>query len=110
MKVPTGTKGNNCTTIERVDQTAGLDYEVQYKKGIENRVADALSRSLEEEPTLYAISAVEPTWMNKIEMSYEHDHAALQLIIELVTNPGAKPKLTLTPGVIRFEDKIYVGR
>lgn len=39
----------------------GLDYEVQYKKGTENRVTDALSRRLEEEPTLYVISTVEPT-------------------------------------------------
>ncbi|XP_019227493.1 PREDICTED: uncharacterized protein LOC109208797 [Nicotiana attenuata] len=31
----------------------GLDYEVQYKKGSENRVADALSRRQEEESTLY---------------------------------------------------------
>ncbi|XP_019265828.1 PREDICTED: uncharacterized protein LOC109243359 [Nicotiana attenuata] len=36
----------------------GLDYEVQYKKGTENRVADALSRRQDQESTLLAISTV----------------------------------------------------
>lgn len=43
-------------------------------------------------------------------MTYEHDPAGLQLITELITTPRAKPKFALTQGVIRFEDKIYVGR
>lgn len=51
----------------------GLDYEMQYKKGAENRVADALSRRQGEESTLFALSSTEPTWMSEVEQSYEHD-------------------------------------
>ncbi|OIT27199.1 hypothetical protein A4A49_56294, partial [Nicotiana attenuata] len=39
----------------------GMDYEVQYKKGTENRVADALSRVQEVESSLKAMSTTEPT-------------------------------------------------
>lgn len=53
------------------------DYEVQYNKGKKNRVADALSRRDEESPTLNDISGVEPTWMEEITQSYEHDPIAL---------------------------------
>lgn len=48
----------------------GLDYEVQYKKGTEIRVTDALSKVQEIEPSLL-------TWMSEIELSYEHDPTAL---------------------------------
>nr|XP_009801581.1 PREDICTED: uncharacterized protein LOC104247310 [Nicotiana sylvestris] len=88
----------------------GLDYETQYKKEAENRVADALSRRQEEVFELYAISSVEPTLMKMMEMSYEHDLVASQLITELITIHGAKPKYTLTQGVIRFKEKIFVSK
>lgn len=47
--------------------------------------------------------------MKEIEMSYEHDSIATQLITELITIPGAKPQCTLTQGFIRFEGHIFVG-
>lgn len=56
------------------------------------------------------ISTMELTWIKEIEMSYEHDLVALQLITKLITTPRAKPKFTLTQRVIRFEENIFVGR
>lgn len=39
----------------------GLDYEVQYKKGSENKVADTLSRRQDEDSTLLAIYTIQDT-------------------------------------------------
>ena len=49
----------------------GMDYEIQYKKGIENQDAYALSRrhkALADPPlhSCLAISAVKPVWMEEL--------------------------------------------
>lgn len=74
-------------------------------------MVDALSRSLEDvESSVNAIFIVKPTWMHQIIQSYEHDPVTSQLITELITDPNCKPKFSLHQGVIRYEQKIYVGR
>lgn len=88
----------------------GLDYEVQYKKGAENKVADALSRKKEEDPTLNDITAADPTWMKEIELSYEQDSQALQLNAELITAPNSMPNFSLSQGILRHDHRIYVGK
>lgn len=55
----------------------GLDYVIEYKKGVENRVADALSRreGVEEVETmeLMAITELIPQWVQDVHSSYEGD-------------------------------------
>jgi len=44
----------------------GYDFEIIYKKGKQNVVADALSRKDEDvEALLCAISIIQPEWINK---------------------------------------------
>lgn len=61
----------------------GLDYEVQYKKGAENKIADALSRRHDEDSTLLALSTIQATWIEEVCSSYESDPLASQLLSEL---------------------------
>ncbi|XP_071913949.1 uncharacterized protein [Coffea arabica] len=65
-----------------------LDYEIQYKKGADNGVADALSKRRFEGPykdlaanhNVCAISTVQPTWMQELVDSYEEDTEVQQKI------------------------------
>lgn len=53
----------------------GLDYEIHYKQGADNRVADALSRRghWQEQGSLTIISSVKPDWITQVEESYVGD-------------------------------------
>jgi hypothetical protein len=44
----------------------GYDYEIIYKKGKENIVADALSRKHEEEGSLFCLSLLVPDWIEEV--------------------------------------------
>jgi hypothetical protein len=52
-----------------------FDYQIEYKKGSENSVADPLSRKMEqaEIPQCLAISAIVPKWKSKVLQSYDKD-------------------------------------
>ena len=68
------------TTIQHkwMTKLLGLDYKIEYKKGVDNRVADALSRRhttghQEELGSCLAITSVQPGWMEELQKSYEGD-------------------------------------
>jgi hypothetical protein len=44
----------------------GYDYEIIYKKGKDNVVADALSRKYEDEGSLFSLSFIIPDWLQAI--------------------------------------------
>lgn len=54
----------------------GYDYIVEYKKGVKNKVVDALSRrdeeAIEDANTIYrAVSIVEPKWLTEVKQMME---------------------------------------
>lgn len=59
-----------------------LNFKIQYKKGITNATADALSRYPESDSVL-AISSVTPTWLEKLQEGYYDDANSKQLLSEL---------------------------
>jgi hypothetical protein len=69
-----------------------LDYQIEYKKGTENVVADALSRG---EPAVSAISSTSPAWVIDIEASYIDDAHCTDIIQKLLINPSAVPHYLL---------------
>lgn len=47
----------------------GYDYEINYKKGKENVMVDALSRKYEEEGSLFALSLPVTNWIAERDLS-----------------------------------------
>lgn len=63
----------------------GLDYSILYKKGVENKVADALSRQ-REGAAIYqlSLSSSSLVWLQKILTSYDNDELASKVIPSLL--------------------------
>jgi len=82
---------------------------IVYKKGIDNRVADALSRvSHQPSSELAAISVSQPTWLKEIQQAYLQDEAAMKLLSELsVSSPVGH--YSLHSGLIYYKHRIWVG-
>jgi hypothetical protein len=71
----------------------GYDFTIEYKKGKENKVADALSRvfedpSLPEEATCFMLSFPTPTWLEELKQSYTTDPEAMLLLQRYVLQQG----------------------
>lgn len=85
-----------------------LDYNIQYKKGINNAAADALSRC-ETGQELCAISECVPSWIQKLTEGYEDSPNDKQLLAELSLTGENEKGFSLVEGVIRFKGRIWVG-
>jgi hypothetical protein len=86
----------------------GLTYKVVYKKGSENTVADALSRRDSEE-SLMVISSASPQWLSQLVSSYAGNAQAEQILTKLALEPDSLPHFTLTNGVIRYKQRIWLA-
>lgn len=86
----------------------GLNYKITYKKGVDNKVVDALSRvSSTITYDISTLSVVKPLWLQDIQFSYT-DPQFVKLLYELsVSSPQGF--YTLQDGLIRYNDRIWVG-
>ncbi|CAN6326944.1 unnamed protein product [Urochloa humidicola] len=87
-----------------------LKFKIQYKKGVTNQAADALSRYPQSESeSVMAISVSSPTWMDKLQSGYEDDPEAQRLLTELsILSPNDKG-YALSDGLIRYKGRVWVG-
>jgi hypothetical protein len=86
----------------------GYNYKVEYKKGKENRVDDALSRAPHAQQLL-TISSVVPAWIEQVTQSYLQDDHCLELLTKLSVDSTTVPNYTLANGILRHKGKVLVG-
>jgi len=86
----------------------GLQYKIVYKKGLENKVADALSRQAEPS-TVAAISTSTPRWLEIIVEGYTKDDQTKQLFTELSITGSNDKGFTLSNGLIKYKNRIWLG-
>lgn len=88
----------------------GLQYKLQYKKGSDNKAADALSRYPQTDPMqICALSAVVPLWLNEVQEGYKTDPATEQLLTQVLLSPDQYPHYTMQQGVLLYKGRILVG-
>jgi len=87
----------------------GLDYEIQYKKGIENCIADALSRRFEIAEECNAVTTQIPAWVQEVIESYEGDQVASNIIQSLTLDSNAATDYKYHNEVLRYKGKLYIG-
>lgn len=77
-----------------VTKMMGYDFEVAYRKGVLNTVADALSRKPDVQGQLMAISTFSTELMDKVKRTWETDTDLVRLIDELKGQTDSHPKFT----------------
>lgn len=83
------------------------DYKIEYKKGKENKVADALSR-IQQSNALTTIVIV-PQWITEVIASYSHDPKCQELESHLHIAPQPQSPYTLKAGILRYKDRLVIG-
>jgi hypothetical protein len=84
----------------------GFNYTIEYKKGAENVVADALSRK---DRTMLAITSFTPAWIADIEQSYYQDKTYTEILQQVTINDQAVPHYTVHSGVLRYKGRLCIG-
>jgi hypothetical protein len=69
----------------------GLQYRIVYRKGSDNRAADALSRHPAPPAICAAMSSLVPSWIAAVTVNYDKDTYAQDLITKLALDSSAIP-------------------
>ena len=91
-------------------QLMAYDFDIVYKKGSENGVADALSRVPAVELWNLALSSVSSDINHQILDSYTRDPGVTQIIQELEQNSNSHSSFTWEKGELRRKGRVVVGK
>lgn len=87
----------------------GMTYEIQYKQGKENFVADALSWATHGEVLMMSISNVSTELGDLLGQEWVQDSKLIELIRQMHMQPQAHPKYKWAEGMLTRKRKIVVG-
>jgi hypothetical protein len=86
----------------------GLRYKIQYRRGSDNGVADALSRRPHNVEVL-AISSPVHDWLLELQQWYSSDTDAQSLLAKLALQSEESAPFSLHNGVILYKRRIWLG-
>lgn len=86
----------------------GYNFTIQYKKGKENKAADALS-SVKHLASMLIASSTTPTWVVEVVKSYSQDGKIKELIAQCTVNKDNTTSYSYRNGILRFKNKVVVG-
>ena len=87
----------------------GYDYEIIYKKGRENVVADALSCQFEEDSILLAISVPIPDWIEESHKEWFSHPVLSQLINNLQAYPNSTWGYSWKNEIFHYKDRVVIS-
>lgn len=87
----------------------GFDFEIQYRPGLDNKVADALSRKVAV-VELYALSAPTALQLEEISSEVDRDQELQKLIREWQHDPNSHPHYSMVQGRLLRQGKLVVPR
>lgn len=87
----------------------GLNYEIQFRSGVENRAADALSRYPTFTSACPCISTISPIWIQKVVQSYANDAFVSKIFTTKVVDPTAYGDFSTNHGLLGYKGKVVVG-
>jgi ribosomal protein L21E len=97
-------------SVEMVTKLIGYDFTVEYKKGVENRVADALSRRDDWEPeiTISLLSIPTVSWLKDLKAEYETDVQLKTLLDQWGKGELDSKKFFLRDELLFYKGRIYI--
>jgi hypothetical protein len=87
----------------------GLNYKVVYKKGLNNKAADALSRRHVDVSQCNVVFTLQPQWIGQLTNSYLSDQFPQDDLTKLAVDGASYPSYTLHQGLLRYNGRLWIG-
>ena len=86
----------------------GYDHQITYKKGKDNLVADALSRTFDDHASLSGISMPIPNQLQSVQQGYVNDSSLFEIIQPLASNPSMVLHFSWDGSSLRYKGRLVL--